>query len=371
VTFLFTDIEGSTQLWESAPDAMRAALAWHDSILQDAIEEHGGYVFATGGDGFAAAFARAGDALAAEKARTALANEEWPAGACIRVRMALHTGEASERDGNYFGGTVNRAARLMAIGHGGQLIVSAATAELLTEAELVDLGEHRLRDLDRPLRVFQAGGGSFAALRSLDGYPGNLPRQVTSFVGRERDVDAVVAALGEAPVVTLTGVGGVGKTRLALQAAAGALPRYCDGAWLVELGPVRDGAQVADAIAGVFSLSVPPGTTADRALVEFVRSKQLLIVLDNCEHVISAPAGVVAAVVSACPGLAVLATSREGLAVAGERIIAVPSLSAPPANEGFEALAASEAVRLGIDDAVAYALAEIDAALTDPGFAQA
>jgi class 3 adenylate cyclase len=292
VTFLFTDIEGSTHLWEAAPDAMRAALAWHDSILRDAIEADGGYVFATGGDGFAAAFARAGDALAAaEKARMALASEEWPEGAPIRVRMALHTGEAAERDGNYFGGAVNRAARLMAVGHGGQLLVSAVTAELLTGAELVDLGEHRLRDLDRSLRVFQVGRASFGALRSLDAFPGNLPRQLTSFVGREQDVAAVVEALAAAPVVTLTGVGGVGKTRLALQAAAEALPRYRDGAWLVELGSVRDGAQVVDTVTGVFSLTVAPGGTPEDGLLEFLRNKQLVLVIDNCEHLIAAACG--------------------------------------------------------------------------------
>jgi predicted ATPase len=354
VTFLLTDIEGSTQLWEAAPDAMRAALAWHDSIVRDAIEAHGGYVFATGGDGFAAAFARAGDALAAaEKARMALATEEWPEGAPIRVRMALHTGEAAERDGNYFGGAVNRAARLMAIGHGGQLLVSAATAELLTGTELVDLGEHRLRDLDRPLRVLQVGGGSFGALRSLDAYPGNLPRQVTSFVGREQEVAAVVEALAAAPVVTLTGVGGVGKTRLALQAAAEALPRYRDGAWLVELGSVRDGAQVVDAVTGVFSLSVAPAGAPEDGLIDFLRNKQLVLVVDNCEHLIAAAAEMISTVVASCPGVAVLATSREVLAVAGERIIAVPSLAAPSPDSVLELVAASAAVRLFVDRAVA------------------
>ena len=354
VTFLFTDTEGSTQLWEAAPDAMRAALAWHDSILRVAIEAHDGYVFATGGDGFAAAFARAGDALAAgEKARMALVSEEWPEEAPLRVRMALHTGEAAERDGNYFGGAVNRAARLMAVGHGGQLLVSAATAELLTGTELVDLGEHRLRDLDRPLRVFQVGSGTFGALQSLDAFPGNLPRQLTSFVGREQDVAAVVEALATAPVVTLTGVGGVGKTRLALQAAAEALPRYRDGAWLVELGAVRDGAQVVDAVTGVFSLTVAPAGAPEDGLVEFLRNKQLVLVIDNCEHLIAAAAAMISTVVASCPGVAVLATSREVLAVAGERIIAVPSLAAPSPDAVLDAVATSAAVRLFVDRAVA------------------
>jgi predicted ATPase/class 3 adenylate cyclase len=353
VTFLFTDIEGSTQLWEAAPDAMRAALAWHDSIVRNAIEAHGGYVFATGGDGFAAAFARAGDALAAaEKARTALASEEWPE-APIRVRMALHTGEAAERDGNYFGGAVNRAARLMGIGHGGQLLVSAATAELLTATELVDLGEHRLRDLDRPLRVLQVGGGSFGALRSLDAFPGNLPRQVTSFVGREQAVTAVVEALGQAPVVTLTGVGGVGKTRLALHAAAEALPRYRDGAWLCELAPVRDPSSVPDAVATVFDVSPRAGQAVQQALVGFLRGKELLLVLDNCEHLLAPVARLVDSLERSCPHLAVLATSREGLGIAGERMLAVPSLAAPDEGAGMETMASSDAVRLFVDRAQA------------------
>jgi hypothetical protein len=183
--------------------------------------------------------------------------------------MGLHTGEAELRERDYFGTAVNRAARLVAVGHGGQIICSSATAEVAdSEIGLVDLGEHRLRDLDRPMHVFQIGDGSFPPLRSLSAFLGNLPRQVTSFVGREQEVVAVVEALAEAPVVTLTGVGGVGKTRLAMQAAADALPRYRDGAWLVELGSVRDGAQVVDAFTGAFSLSVGPGARTDDDLVE-------------------------------------------------------------------------------------------------------
>jgi class 3 adenylate cyclase len=197
VTFLFTDIEGSTRLWESAPDAMRAALACHDAILRDAIQSHGGYVFATGGDGFAAAFARAGDALvASEKARASLANEEWPAEAPIRVRMGLHTGEAEERDGDYFGPTVNRAARLMTVAHGGQVVCSSVTAGLVPSGTvMVDLGEHRLQDLSSPGRVFQLGEGQFPPLRSLDVLPGNLPSVASSFVGRDVDLAELAQTL--------------------------------------------------------------------------------------------------------------------------------------------------------------------------------
>ena len=354
VTFLFTDIEGSTQLWEAAPDPMRAALAWHDSIVRDAIEAHGGYVFATGGDGFAAAFARAGDALAAaEKARRALASQEWPEGAPIRVRMALHTGEASERDGNYFGGAVNRAARLMAVGHGGQLLVSAATAELLTGTELVDLGEHRLRDLDRPLRVFQVGEGRFPALRTLDAFPGNLPLQLSSYIGREKELERAAAALADSRIVTLTGVGGVGKTRLALQVAAEVLPRFTDGAWLVELAPVRDPDGVPDAVAAVFEVTPHRGQSLLQALVEFLRGKQLLLVVDNCEHLLEPAATLIETLERACPRVAVLATSREGLGIDGERMLAVPSLVSPKAGASPEAVAEAAAVRLFVDRAQA------------------
>jgi predicted ATPase/class 3 adenylate cyclase len=360
VTFLFTDIEGSTRLWQEDEEAMRAAVARHDQLLRQAIDAHDGVVFSTMGDGMAAAFASAAAAVAAGlAAQQALTAERWPAKAAIRVRMGLHTGEAELREGDYFGTAVNRAARLMAVGHGGQVLCSGATAGLIdAEVGVVDLGEHRLRDLDRPLRVFQVGGGSFGALRSIDAFPGNLPRQVTSFVGREQEVAAVVEALAAAAVVTLTGVGGVGKTRLALQAAAEALPRYRDGAWFVELGPVRDGAQVIDAVTGAFSLTVIPGMTPSGTVVEFLRNKQLVLIIDNCEHLIGAAAGMVTTIVASCPGVAVLATSREGLAVAGERVIPVPSLFAPALDAVFDAVAASAAVRLFVDRALAV----------DPGF---
>jgi predicted ATPase/class 3 adenylate cyclase len=340
VTFLFTDVEGSTQLWEAAPDAMRAALAWHDSILRDAIEAHGGYVFATGGDGFAAAFARAGDALAAaEKARMALASEEWPEGAPIRVRMALHTGEAAERDGNYFGGAVNRAARLMAVGHGGQLLISGATAELLTSAELVDLGEHRLRDLSSPERIFElrdrGSVAEFPPLRSLDVLRTNLPVQLTSFVGREGDVVAVAELVHEHRAVTLTGVGGVGKTRLALQVAADLLDDYPDGVWLVELAPVGEDGRVIETIAAVLGVEPPPGKTIEQSLLDAVRGEAVLVLMDNCEHLLEEASRVVGLLVRAAPRLAVLATSREPLGVPGEHTVALRSLDAGSAVQLF------------------------------------
>jgi len=229
----------------------------HDEILRSAFQAHGGYVFSTGGDGFGVAFARAGDALGAALAsQAALASEPWPEGAVIRARMALHTGDVTERGGDYFGTPVNQTARLMALGHGGQVLCSGLTAGLVqAEVPLIDLGEHRLRDLSGPQRVIQAGAGTFPPLRSLDVFPSNLPAQMSAFVGGERHVRQVASMMEASRVVTLTGVGGVGKTRLAVQAAAELLPRYRDGAWLVELGPVVDPAALVEVIAG--ALQVP------------------------------------------------------------------------------------------------------------------
>jgi predicted ATPase/class 3 adenylate cyclase len=361
VTFLFCDVEGSTRLWEARGEEMRSALAVHDEIVRGALESAGGLVFATGGDGFGAAFARAGEAVAAAlAAQHGLADLEWPDDVRLRVRMGLHTGEADERDGDYFGPEVSRTARLMAIAHGGQIVCSPATADLVgghlpVGVSLVDLGVHRLRDLSEPLRVFQVVGDSlpsrFPPLLSMDAFPGNLPLQVSSFIGRESELDRVAKALGEARVVTLTGAGGVGKTRLALRAAAEGLPRFREGAWLVELQAVRDQAAVAGAVAAVFRLTDRAGITTLESLIEFLSSKQVLLVLDNCEHLLDPAAELVEALERSCAGVAVLATSREGLALEGERVVPVPVLSAPAAAADVAAIGDSEAVRLFVDRA--------------------
>jgi class 3 adenylate cyclase len=231
VTFLFTDIEGSTRLWETASGAMgwrwNATTSWCGPLSK----RRAGYVFATGGDGFAAAFARAGDGLAAAmNAQAALEAERWPDDAPIRVRMAVHTGEVTERDGDYFGTPVNQVARLMALGHGGQMLCSAITAVLVTgEVPMIDLGEHRLRDLSAAQRVFQVGERRFPALRSVDLVPGNLPTMLTELVGRGDDIAGLVKLLEHDRLVTLTGAGGVGKTRLAVAVAAATALRFPDG----------------------------------------------------------------------------------------------------------------------------------------------
>jgi predicted ATPase len=350
---------------------MRAALERHDALLRAAVNGHNGCVFATGGDGLAAAFARAGDAvLAAAAAQEAFRLEPWPIAAPVRVRMGIHTGEAAERDGDYFGPAVNRAARLMAAGHGGQVLVSGVTEALVRDGapeqvELVDLGEHRLRDLARPIRVFELAqtgrAGGFPPLRTLDAFPGNLPLQVSSFIGRDRELARTVDALAEVRVVTLTGVGGVGKTRLALQAAAEVLPQFTDGAWLCELAPVRDPDAVADALAAVFDVAPRAGQSAKQALVEFLGGKQLLVVLDNCEHLLEPASALVATLERSCPRLGVLATSREGLGIDGERMLAVPSLSAPDADADLAVVAEADAVRLFVERAQAV---KADFALT-------
>jgi predicted ATPase/class 3 adenylate cyclase len=353
VTLLFTDVEGSTRLWQTDESAMRVALSRHDELLRRTVTEHDGVVFSTMGDGIAAAFRSASGAVAAAvEAQRLLGAEPWPTATPVRVRMGLHTGEAELRDGDYLGTAVNRAARLMAIGHGGQVLVSSVTAAVLGEGlELVDLGEHRLRDLDRPMHVFQLGVGSFPPLGSLESFLGNLPLQVSSFIGRQREIEAGSEALASSRVVTLTGVGGVGKTRLALQVAAEVLPRFRDGAWLVELAPVREPAEVADAVAAVFGVGARAAQSAPEALVGFLRAKQMVLVLDNCEHVIDAAADLVERIERSCAGVVVLATSRAALGVDGEQILAVPSLGIPAGDADFDGVARADAVVLFVDRA--------------------
>jgi len=376
VTFLFTDLEGSTRLWEEYPEAMPKALARHDEIMRHAVEAHGGHLVKMTGDGVHAAFATAHDAVAsAVVAQLALVHEPWAETAALRVRMGLHTGVAERRDDDYYGPAVNRAARLMAAAHGGQIVCSLATVELVrgvlpAEVTLVDLGEHRLRDLGRREHVFQVarGGlaGGFPALRSVESYPSNLPFQVTTFVGREEDLREVSQVLGEARVVTLTGVGGVGKTRLAVQTAAELLPRLADGAWLCELGPLSDAGAVPAVVATVLSIQPQPGKTLIETIVVALRHREMLILLDNCEHLIGPAAQLVDEIVRSCPGVRVLATSREGLGVSGERLLLVRSLGLPGEHAGVEELAHSDAARLFVDRTAAtrrgFAVNEANAA---------
>ncbi len=364
VTFLFTDIEGSTRLWEEHPEAMSLALARHDALMRQAIEQHGGHVFKTIGDAFCAAFHTAPEALhAALLAQQTLHSEPWPEGVTIKARIALHTGAAEIREDDYFGPPLNRVARLLAAGHGGQALLSLPTEELTRDAlppavELLSLGEHRLRDLNRPEMVFQllhpALPADFAPLKSLEHLPNNLPRQLTSFIGREKETEEIKTLLTRTSLLTLTGSGGCGKTRLSLQVAADALDQYLDGVWLVELAPLADPVLVGQTVALVLGLSEQVGKTFVQALTESLKSKHLLLVLDNCEHLLSACAQLCNALLRACPRLTILASSREGLGIAGEQTYRVPSLSLPDPKQPMtlEQVSQYEAVRLFIERAV-------------------
>ncbi len=348
VTLLFTDIAGSTSLWEKEPVAMAVALARHDQLLRSAIEGAGGVVFKTAGDSFCAAFSRPHNGLdAAKTARLALAAESWPESVPIRVRMGLHTGSCVERDGDYFGPTVNRAARLEAIAHGGQTVLSRATVELVQDAlpvglVLRDLGEHRLKDLGRPERVYQMNveglDDDFPPLRSLDNpeLGNNLPVQLSSFVGRERELAELRALVGESRLVTLVGVGGSGKTRLALQVAVELLDGSGNGVWFVDLAPLSDGDLVAAQTAAAIGVRDEPERPSSETLIDALRDQRLLLVMDNCEQVIDGCAKLVERLLRSCPRVHVLATSRESLALDGERLYRVPSLSLPQtAHDGW------------------------------------
>src|SRR5262245_27401277 len=343
---------------------MRAALARHDALLRRAMRGHGGHVVKPTGDGLHAAFARAPDALgAALAAQRALAAEPWGLPTPLRARLGLHTGAAEERDGDYFGPAVNRAARVMQAGHGGQVLLSAVTAglvrgELPAGAGLRDLGEHRLKDLLEPEGLVQllAPGlpEHFPAPRTLGTHPNNLPLQLTSFVGRARALAAVHDLLGRARLLTLTGAGGCGKTRLALQAAAEAVDAHPDGVWFVDLAPLADAALLPAAVLAALGLQETPGRPAMAALVEHLRLRGLLLVVDNCEHLVDACARLVDALLRACPRLAVLATSREMLSVPGEAAWRVPSLALPDAwapTPAADDLARYEAIALFVERA--------------------
>ncbi len=274
VTFLFTDIEGSTQLWERHPVAMQAALARHDALLRQTVEANHGTIIKTTGDELHAVFAAADAARAVLSGQRALQAEPWPRDALVRVRMALHTGEADLREGDYYGSAVNRAARLMSVASGGQTLISQSTAAVIQdrlppEARLLDLGEHALKDLVRPERVYQLTvpdlPAEFPRLKSLNAFPHNLPVQLTSFVGRERELAEARQLLAETHLLTLTGSGGTGKTRLSLQIAAESLPEYPHGAWLVELAPLAGPAYLVPALAAVFDMREQPGRCSIRS----------------------------------------------------------------------------------------------------------
>src|SRR5580693_6917736 len=319
---------------------MRADLAAHDEVLHGAIEAHGGWLFKHTGDGVCAAFASPTSAMdAAVAAQRAL---ELP------VRMGIATGEAELRDGDYFGAVLNRAARVMAAGHGGQVLLADSTAALLSRVDLVDLGPRRLRDLPTPIGVFQVQAEGlrtdFPPLRALDASPGNLRPPTTSFIGREAEVVEVHAAVKAHRLVTLTGVGGVGKTRLALEVAGRLVDEFPDGVWFFELAAVTDPAAVPDAVVAVLGITQQPGKTVTESVASALEGRSRLLVFDNCEHVVDSVADLVEAILAASATVTILATSREGLGVSEEHLWRVPSLDV---NSGTE----SAAVNLFLDRA--------------------
>jgi predicted ATPase/class 3 adenylate cyclase len=364
VTFLLTDIEGSARLWETVPEAMEVALERHDRLLNGVIEDHGGVVVTSRGEGDSifAVFTSAVSAVeAAGVCQLRLGTEGWPEGAALRVRMGLHTGEARVRGTERVDhAPINRCARVKAAAHGGQALVTKTTHDLVGGSldggfGLKRLGEFRLRDLAEPELIYQLTHpdlpAGFPPLKTAQA--GNIPLPVSSFIGRARELEQTAAALREARVVTLTGPGGVGKTRLALQVAREAAPRFADGAWLCELAPLRDPAGVDEAVAAMFSVAVRAGQSTREALVESFRGKQLLLVLDNCEHLLDGVAALAGTLARSCGRLAILATSREALGIEGEQLVPVPPLATPGADAGLDTIAEAEAVRLFAERAAA------------------
>jgi predicted ATPase/class 3 adenylate cyclase len=381
LTLLFTDLEGSTRLWEQQPEAMRAAVAAHDAICQEAVAAHRGRVVKMVGDGLYAVFEDPLDGVQAMLAlQHALANPQRTAGLALRARCGLHVGAVEARGEDFFGPPVNRAARIMGVAHGGQMLVSETARELVGDrwpegVAVLDLGSVRLRDLAAPQRLFQlvAPGlpAQFPALRSLEATPTNLPQQLTSFVGRDEEVQALRARLAHTRLVTLTGAGGIGKTRLALQAGAEALDLFADGVWLVELATLATPDLVVPTVAGALGVREQPGRTALQALQAYLDQRHTLLILDNCEHMLEGVAMLVEQLLGATTGLHVLATSREALRAAGEQVVPLEPLATPGApatgagasggtgrgNQAepaaLEALAALPAVRMFLDRAQA------------------
>jgi len=364
VTFLFTDIEGSTLLSQQHPDAMSGLLARHNEILIDSIESHHGSIFRHIGDAYCAAFSSADEAVnAALVAQQRLHNEAWTP-APVKVRMGIHTGTVQLDDENEYSGYTILAfcQRIMSVGHGGQTLLSGATRELVRDSlsenvELVDLGERRLKDLLRPEHLYQINAfglpATFPPLMTLDSLPNNLPTQLTSFIGREREIKEIKQELSAHRLVTLTGSGGTGKTRLSLQVAAELLDQFPQSIWFVELAPLADPDLIPQTILSTIGISEQAGRLPIDLLKDYLRDKRSLLILDNCEHLIEASARAADTLLNAAPELKVLASSREAMGIKGELAYPVPSLSSPDIKHlpVVDKLSQYEAVRLFIDRA--------------------
>jgi predicted ATPase/class 3 adenylate cyclase len=365
VTFLFSDIEGSTQLWEQHPERMREALAHHDAIARAAVDGNSGRIVKMLGDGVHAVFEDPLDAVhAAVEMQHALADADSTGGIALKVRCGIHAGVVERRDNDFFGRTVNRAARVMGVAHGGQVLVSQTVEALVAnrlgaEVSLFDLGNVRLRDLANPEHVYQVAHRGlrtgFPALRSLEVTPNNLPQQVTSFIGREREQGEAAELLTKHRLLTLQGAGGIGKSRLSLQLAADRLDEFPDGVWLVELAAFNDARLVPQAVASVLGVKEEAGHPVVEALIKYVADRRVLVILDNCEHLLQACAELAGQLLRAGPHVKILTSSREALRVRGEAIFPLPPLAVPEPNRLFkrQALEGYAAARLFIERAVA------------------
>lgn len=321
-TFLFTDIEGSTRRWEADADTMRTALAVHDEVLRRAIAGQAGTLFKHTGDGVCAAFASPSAAVdAAVSAQRELA---------LPVRMGLATGEAEHRDDDYFGAVLNRASRIMAAGHGGQILLDGVTAGLLSGVDLISLGSRRLRDIAKPVDVYQVHAAGlrteFPPLNTTNSGPGNLRAPTTNLIGREADLTELDTVLKSHRLVTLTGVGGVGKTRLALEVASRSLEAFPDGAYVIELAAVGDPTAVPDSVAAVLGITQQAGLTVTESIAAALQGRSRILVFDNCEHVLNAAADLIETILAQSSAITVLATSREGLRLKDEQLWPVASL---------------------------------------------
>jgi predicted ATPase/class 3 adenylate cyclase len=365
VTFLFTDIEGSTRLAQQFPEEQPVLLSRHNEILDQAIAAHHGFLFQTAGDSYCVAFQNANDAVsAAIDAQRGLQAEAWSP-APIKVRMGIHTGKAEIQENNEYRGylTLSHVQRLMSAAHGGQVLVSRGTSELIREgmpegASLRDMGERRLKDMIHSEHIYQlviAGlPGDFPPIKTLDVFHHNLPAQMTSFIGREKELKEVRQALDTYRLVTLTGSGGVGKSRLSLQAGMQCLGDFPDGVWLVELAAVTDPAIILPTILSIFHLREDTQRNPLDVLTDHLRDKTLLLLLDNCEHLIDVCAQVSASLLQSCSSLKIVASSREALGISGEYAYHVPSLHTPSTGNSIplEQLAKVDSIRLFLERAV-------------------
>lgn len=368
VTFLFTDIEDSTKLWQDHPNVMTIAHAQHDAVLREAIESNNGYVFQIVGDSFSAAFHNATDGLNA----TLKAQREFQSASDVsplRVRIGLHTGTAEiQSDGKYEGyATVASCQRVMSVAHGGQVLLSKTTADLLIDlpagVSLRDMGEHQLKGLRAPLRLYQLVAPNlpheFPPIPSLNQFPNNLPVQLTSFIGREKEIKEIYNALDAARLVTMTGSGGTGKTRLSIEVGMQLLPNFSNGVWLIELAPLSDPTQIIAALAQAFGLQELPFNSLANLVMDYLRNKKLLLILDNCEHLIAACARLADDLLHQCEGLKILASSREALGIAGERVYHTPSLADSESIHLFAERACAANSKFFLTDSNASYIAQI------------